>query len=240
MMQEKKEITTDVRYEAQSATEIVVRGIKEAIRKGNLKAGERLPNENELCELFGVGRSSLREGLKILSAQGLVEMRHGIGTFMSDGENHAVYDTLFYHLLLASPDKENVEELRRIIEIDILEQVLKNYNRNEKERLLLKENVQELKSIAAESHYDKERLLKNDMAFHKLLAKASKNQVLRNIYQSLIDYIHLSIAVSHRRQSAMRVLDSHQRIYDLIEKRDTYSIANVVSYSLQPWEASDN
>lgn len=239
MIQAKKELKTDVRYAAQSATEIVVRGIKEEIRKGNLKAGERLPNENELCDLFGVGRSSLREGLKILSAQGLVEMRHGVGTFMSDGENHAVYDTLFYQLLLVSPDKESVEELRRIIEIDILEQVIKHYNKNEKERLLLQENVQELQAMTG-GDCDGDRLLENDMAFHKLLAKASKNQVLRNIYQSLIDYIHLSIAVSHKKQSAARVLDSHQRIYALIEKRDAYSIAHVVNYALLPWEATDD
>lgn len=49
--------------------------------------GDKLPAEMELCELLHVGRSTVREALRVLQAMGLVEIRHGKGAFVTDREN---------------------------------------------------------------------------------------------------------------------------------------------------------
>ncbi|MFJ5837305.1 FadR/GntR family transcriptional regulator [Streptomyces shenzhenensis] len=66
-----------------SAVEKAVHGLRRMISSGRLGAGDRLPPEAELCEELGVSRSSLREAVRMLAALGVVESRHGSGTFVS-------------------------------------------------------------------------------------------------------------------------------------------------------------
>ena len=65
-----------------SAPMQVMRAIRDAIRRGELKEGDKLPPENELAKQLKVGRSSFREGMRLLSAYGVVEIRQGEGTFI--------------------------------------------------------------------------------------------------------------------------------------------------------------
>ena len=67
-----------------SATTQVVDAVRLAIQKGELKVGDKLPRESDMAEELGVGRSSLREGIKILNAYGIVESRQGEGTYIVD------------------------------------------------------------------------------------------------------------------------------------------------------------
>ena len=67
-----------------NATDIVVNYVKDALRAGKLHVGDRLPKEADMAKELGVGRSSLREGMKIQAAYGVIESRQGEGTFVVD------------------------------------------------------------------------------------------------------------------------------------------------------------
>jgi GntR family frlABCD operon transcriptional regulator len=56
--------------------------IKEMITKGEIAPGDKLPNENELCETFNTSRITIRRALKELAAEGVIEIIHGKGTFI--------------------------------------------------------------------------------------------------------------------------------------------------------------
>ena len=58
------------------------------VTSGKWRTGERLPPEMELCKILHIGRSTLREALKSLAFVGLVQMRHGEGTFVAQGTDH--------------------------------------------------------------------------------------------------------------------------------------------------------
>ncbi|MEM7445493.1 MAG: GntR family transcriptional regulator [Pseudomonadota bacterium] len=58
--------------------------LTDAIRNGRWKAGDALPSERQMCEVLGVSRVTLRKALDTLAADGLVEARHGSGTFVAD------------------------------------------------------------------------------------------------------------------------------------------------------------
>ncbi len=60
----------------------IARKILKSIRVGDLAIGSRLPSEPKLAEIFGVGRNTLREAIQLLVAQGVLESRKGIGTFV--------------------------------------------------------------------------------------------------------------------------------------------------------------
>lgn len=98
--------------------EQIVRQIQSAIRTGTLSVGDRLPAERELAATFGVSRSVVREAIKVLSAQGLVEARQGSGLFVVNQPVESVTRAI---LLSVSPDGDAVDQLfefRRLLEAD--------------------------------------------------------------------------------------------------------------------------
>ena len=80
-----------------SASDLVVNNIRSKIQRGELKVGDRLPVEADLARELNVGRSSLREGIKILTAYGVVESRQGEGTFIT------MWQAIFLSLWAFSP-----------------------------------------------------------------------------------------------------------------------------------------
>lgn len=98
--------------------EQIVRQIQEAIRVDALAEGDRLPTERELAETFGVSRSVVREAIKVLAAQGLVESRQGSGLYVLNRPVESVSRAI---VLSVSPDGESIDrlfELRRLLEVD--------------------------------------------------------------------------------------------------------------------------
>jgi GntR family transcriptional repressor for pyruvate dehydrogenase complex len=68
---------------AASLAERVVSELANEIRQGKLRPGDRLPTEGQVVDRFGVSRTVVREALSKLQAAGLVETRHGVGTFVA-------------------------------------------------------------------------------------------------------------------------------------------------------------
>ena len=66
-----------------SITDKVVEAIKEYIITGNYSSGDKLPSENGLSQQLQVGRSTIREALRILQAMGYVDIQHGRGAFVA-------------------------------------------------------------------------------------------------------------------------------------------------------------
>ena len=71
-----------LRQESTPLYEQVVRGIKNLIDERGLSSGDRIPNEEELCELFGVSRITVRKAVSLLTSEGVLEKRQGKGTFV--------------------------------------------------------------------------------------------------------------------------------------------------------------
>jgi len=80
---------------AQKKAQYVAQQILEALEAGRLRAGERLPPERELAAMFNVSRSSVREAMTMLQIAGVLDVRHGSGTFVrAMPDPHLLYQTL--------------------------------------------------------------------------------------------------------------------------------------------------
>lgn len=108
----------DKRTESRKTGEVVAAGIRRRIASGDLKVGDRLPTEEELTESFGLARTTLREALRILEFQGLIQIRRGRGggaiVTMPDLERFA--EPLAIILQLRSTTVGDLDEARILIE----------------------------------------------------------------------------------------------------------------------------
>ncbi|MFR3030406.1 MAG: FadR/GntR family transcriptional regulator [Blautia sp.] len=172
------------RNKRESAVDIVVNNIKQLLMERKLKPGDRLPSELEISEGLCVSRGSVREAMKILSAFGLIDIRVGNGTYVCESIGNGIMDSFLFSFFLSNPDVENLFELRRLFEIDIMELIDKHYSENEEERIALRKNLKELESIIKNGASPKE-LAKNDIEFHQLFGKATHNILVERIYNLL-------------------------------------------------------
>ncbi|WJL96772.1 GntR family transcriptional regulator [Microbacterium sp. ET2] len=105
------------------AYEQVADQLRQLILSGELRPGEQLPVEGRLCEIFGVSRSTVREAVRLLSAQDLVHTTRGVqgGTFVSSVDPETVASYLTVRLsLLSSADAISVDEMleaRELVEV---------------------------------------------------------------------------------------------------------------------------
>ncbi len=155
----------------------VVAKLQQQIAALKLKTGDKLPSEPELMQQFGVGRSSIREAIRILSNKGLVRVKQGLGTFVDVQNGTPVH---WYDRLQSSTAKD-LNEVRQLLELKIAEKAA--VNRTQKDigilTRLLKKRMQAAKSNKADE------CIEADIAFHIAIADAAKNDILADLYKNI-------------------------------------------------------
>lgn len=155
----------------------VVAQIKDAIIEGRLRSGEGLPNERELCRIFGVSRPTLREGLRTLEALGVIEIRPGAagGIFACEPQGDQVGAALEALLRFRRVTARELGEFRVGFEAETASWAARRAEPEDVERL--NELAQNFAVLAAQVDLPWRVLVEVDVAFHQAIARASKNQV---------------------------------------------------------------
>ncbi|OIO19337.1 MAG: hypothetical protein AUJ54_06810 [Ignavibacteria bacterium CG1_02_37_35] len=197
---------------------LIIRQIEKAILDKKYLPGAKLPSEFDLCNQFGVSRTSVREALGTLEAQGLIVIQKGRGMFVNKLSSDTVTNSLRKYLVRMT-DRNYVMDLvhaRQILEPAIAFYAALNHNDDDIKRL--EEDINKLK-ICQEDYTE---LANIDTLFHLHLARASRNRImplLLDPIHKLIPEIKSSVyeTVGDARDSA---LIWHQKILDAVIKRD--------------------
>jgi DNA-binding FadR family transcriptional regulator len=187
-----------------------LRGLIEA---GSLQAGEQLPSECELAEQLGVSRSTVREAVQFLGALGLVEIRHGSGTFVrADGDLPSEW--------LQWTQRHQVE-VHELLEVRRgLEAVAAELAAERSDDLLAMEAALADMEAAIDGP-DVPGLVEADLAFHTALAAASGNTALRHLTESLgRELLRERGAIWSEPGRPERSLREHRRIYEAVSAGD--------------------
>lgn len=190
--------------------------IAEMIAERRWKPGERLPAEAELCEALGVGRSTLREALKSLAFVGMVRMRAGDGTYVSETPHRLMDRILAKGLLKTEKDLADVCETRLILETEVAALAAERGTPEHIEAL--RRLARQGRNVLQASGKD---YTKADFDFHLGVANCSENKLLPRLLTDirgvLAEWIAKSQELPGLRENAQ---EQHERIFERIEARD--------------------
>jgi GntR family transcriptional repressor for pyruvate dehydrogenase complex len=195
--------------------EQIVGQVIELIRSRHIGPSEKLPSERELAARLNVSRPALREALRALSVVGLLEMRHGTGTFVSDLQPHSLLTKIGLIMSLSDHTFEQLFEARLVLEPAIAEMAASKVT-----QVQVAQMEECIAAIASNLDSD-EAVLMHDAALHDLIAIAAGNTFLSESLNSL----HLLISSSRRRTvatpgRAQRSLEELQALVKAIKNRN--------------------
>lgn len=180
-----------------SVSEEVTEALLAGIHAGQYGPGDRLPTEPELARQLGVGRTSVREGLAKLRMLGVVEVRRGLGTFVTDGV--ATDPRLSFIQWTADHLYQIVDIFEVRISLETTGASLAAVRATPDNLAVLDQKAQ-AHALAAESS-DLSQLVSTDQEFHAAMMACSGNEALQRVYgilvPELIPYRRKSLALSN-------------------------------------------
>ena len=197
------------------ATEIA-RRLVDYLLSGEVAPDGRLPSERDLAQAFGVGRSAMREAIKSLSLIGLVEVRHGDGTYLRRADGTLLPQVIEWGLLLGAPRTRDLIEARQKIEVVIAG--LAATRRSEQDLADLAQILDELRRAADE--HDPAAFVDADVRFHLRLADAAGNTALRDILGSVQALLRAWISRVLASSDAVVSYDEHVPILAALRAAD--------------------
>lgn len=194
---------------------IIMKQIKDIVKSGELKRGDKLPSERELALRLNVSRTSVREAIKALETLGLVESKHGGGNYIKNDFEDILLEPLSIAFMLLGSNNSEILELRKVIEPEVASMAAKNITENEIKEL---ENIIEKLSKTTDS-----KICANlDKEFHYVIAKASKNHLLSTIVFSVSSLIEEYIDESKMYEiDREKVINDHKIILEAIISHDS-------------------
>jgi GntR family transcriptional repressor for pyruvate dehydrogenase complex len=164
--------------------EQVVERIRQQILAGDLTSGDQLPNERSLGERYGVSRTVIREAMKTLIQNGLVEVRRGQGTFVVDGTANALKQSLRLMMGFASEKSlGEMVEVRELLEPEIAARAATR--RTEADLEVLRAAVNDMDAALD----DAKTFIEADNRFHVALAVATQNHFVPRLLDSVVDLL---------------------------------------------------
>jgi DNA-binding FadR family transcriptional regulator len=148
--------------------------IRDDIKEGKFKAGEKIPSEPALMELYGVGRSTIREAIKSLTLSGILTVQQGFGTKVNAIPAEPIEQRL------RSSDFKEINQVRALLEQEIVRLATQNRNKSDLETISL---ALEKRKQAIENE-SRTECANADIEFHLAIARASGNSVLADLYES--------------------------------------------------------
>jgi DNA-binding FadR family transcriptional regulator len=167
-----------------SLSEEVAKQLQHQITSGKYTLGQKLPCEPKLMEEFGVGRSSIREAVRVLANAGIVRVQQGLGTFV-EFRNGA---TVPWYERLRDAKGYELNEVRQLLELKIAEKAA--VNRTAKDIANLKKLLKNRYDAVLKN--DIEACIDADIRFHIAIADATKNDILADLYKTIAAQIKRS------------------------------------------------
>ena len=208
----------------------VVSEIKTGIMDGRYAEGELLPPQERMAAELGVSRATLREAFNQLSMMGLVEIKHGVGSYAKRPKPSDFFDKFSSLVIMDRQSAEELLQARSIIEPSVTALAAINATKQDKIEILksLELMEKEFKTGRIENYKEKDHKL------HINISTASHNQVLINVVIAIRELLPAAIdrAFVQSDELVASAMDYHRKIYEAIENRDPDSAKRLMEEHL--------
>ncbi|MCI6189579.1 MAG: FadR family transcriptional regulator [Clostridium sp.] len=176
--------------------------------------GEKLPNENELSEELKISRTTLREAIRILATNGILEIQRGKGTFVKKELQTDNIEEIS-SLSKIKTNAKDLYEMRLIFEPEAAYLAVQRASDAEIKRILsLGEQIEEYIKLGK----DRTEI---EQAFHKSIAKATHNEFMNKLMPVIYQAIDKGVALSEEKEMAVKdTIIDHRMIMDFIKNRN--------------------
>lgn len=198
------------------AYKILAEAIVEQILERRLRLGDQLPTEHNLAEQFGVNRSTVREGIRLLEETGLVQRKGGKRLIVTRPSYDAVGNQMGRAMLMHEVTFRELWQAMMAVEPAAAELAARNANDEQFKQFV--ENLQQTKVVLSES----KPLAELDIEFHSLVAQAASNKALLLAREPMVHlfYPAFDIVLTKVEASGKRLLTAHKAIFAAIRARN--------------------
>jgi len=198
------------------ASQQIADRVRNAMLAGELQIGDRLPPERELIRLTGYSRAVVREGLRILEADGLIALHAGRngGAVIERPNADRFASTLDVLLSFESIGVKEIGEVLSMLETRIVELAIDRISAHDIEDL--KRTITRIE----EDPNDVERVRIESNRFHILLAEATRNRMLALLTRIIRQVVIRMDYEPRSTNNALQIAKAHQRILDAIVAKD--------------------
>jgi DNA-binding FadR family transcriptional regulator len=191
-----------------------------------LAPGEKLPNEVDLARELGVSRTTLREALRALAAQGVLESHRGRGTFVAHQADR-LNDFGFSQLDQVRGQLRDLFELRQIFEPSAARLACQRATDQEREEILARGREVEQCIQAGQDRTDADR------AFHAAIVRATHNEYMMRLLPTISQAVETAVETSQQSQQlAEDTRRDHALIMDFFEKGDALGAEHAMAIHL--------
>jgi len=211
--------------------EQVLNALVDSIVAEKFASGDSLPSEAEMCEVYGVSRSSVREALRVLAEKGLIEVRHGLGTRVNPPERWDFMDPLVLSARrkndAMAPIFDDLHEARKIVECEVAALAAERATEDDVARLAT--TLDEIR----ESLTDASAFAEAAFAFHRILFEATRNRVLLRMAAPIREVLAYTIQMAAGTPGALESgLSEREAIYRAVIAADSMAARNAMSAHL--------
>jgi len=206
--------------------EEVANQIKQPIFDGKLQPGDKLPAERELCEMFNVGRPTIREALRTLSIMGLIEVNTGKrGSIVKECDitqyMEAMREQLSWLIKVEEKTIRDLWEVRKYIELGIAHSVAANATKSDLKKL--DRIIKKMESCSRDIH----AYFPIAIEFHKELSLITKNKIFYivwGLFQDILLKGYVPILDEIFPEGPSKLLESNKILLKAIKSKDLRAI----------------
>ena len=221
------------RIKPRPAYELVAEAIERKIMDGRLKPGDPIGTESELVRQFGVNRSTVREGIRLLEQSGLVAREPSRRLSVATPHYHRLATRMTRALILQQVTFRELWHTSRALEPAAVDQAMDNAT------------AEDLAAIAAnveatrQARHDAAAVARLDAEFHKLITAAAHNRVLLLAKEpsSMLVRPTTAMIILNNPTGIPRLIQAHEHILDALQRRDRDKGRLWVDRHLRDWRA---
>lgn len=191
------------------------------ILEGRLKRGDQIESDRELAKKLNVGRSAVREALKVLDVLGMIDIRLGQGTYITSRETNFFSVPLSWSLFLDGTQVKSILQVRGALELRAVQLAAQCEDKNKLDKLTdiyyrMQKTFQESKDTDNLQHALQETL-NADIEFHTCIAECSGNPIILSMLTTIRNFLkRVSGTGMVDSEQLQAVVEEHQKLYGAI------------------------